>query len=197
MSSSTVFCAGSTPWNRTWRTLLILSDQPYQIIAQSLAYFSHCIRQEVKDTEVSLNGVLKICCIISYFISEFHSHFPIKGFKSGDENSCCLQFTDTPCLRYPKIPTSPQSAQRAHARMITTVVERVQGRSVVVVDVEAQWNIYSPNFVPGAYYPTFAIFSTTGIVLIWRLGHKCAAFCMLYSRRSLERLSLTYKTLCL
>ena len=72
-----------------------------------------------------------------------------------------------------------------------------QGRSVVVVDVEAQWNIYSPNFVPGAYYLTFAIFSMTGIVPIWRLGHKSAAFCMLYSRRSLERLSLTYKTLCL
>ena len=42
-----------------------------------------------------------------------------------------------------------------------------QGRSVVVVDAEAQWNIYSPNFVLGAYYPTFAIFSMTGIVPLY------------------------------
>ena len=42
----------------------------------------------------------------------------------------------------------------------------LQGRNVVVVDVEAQWNIYSPNFVPGAYYPTFAI-------LAWRASHQC------------------------
>ena len=30
---------------------------------------------------------------------------------------------------------------------------KMQGRTMVVVDVEAQSNIYSPNVVPEAYFP--------------------------------------------
>ena len=74
-----------------------------------------------------------------------------------------------------------------------------QGRSVVGVDVEAQSNIQPQHCPKGIFLlgTTFAIFNIMGVVLIWRNGLKSAGFRVLYLRRSLACLSLTYKTLCL